>query len=185
MAHPDPRLLHARWERLVRTRAASPGERLAALVVDAGAARRGAVLVACEVAAVALDYVTDDRGTLAHCLNVARWWAAREAGDDGLLAARTRAAEAAARTDADGDRCAWLSLQVSVALVDVALEPMVDLAGKRARDLAACALEAMCWPDLDDEAVREAAVERLHGALDDAIARARELEALLAKRRDG
>ena len=97
-------------------------------------------------------------------------------GDDdtreALLAARTRAAEAAARTDADGDRCAWLSLQASVALVDVALEPMVDLAGKRARDLAGCALEALRWPDLDDEAVREGAVERLHGALDDAIARA-------------
>ena len=169
MAHPDPRLLHARWERMVRTRAASPGERLQALVVDAGAARRGAVLVACEVAAVALDYVTDDRGTLAHALDVARWWAAREAGDDGLRAARARAVEAAARTDADGDRCAWLSLQASVALVDLALEPMVDLAGKRARDLAACAHEAMCWPDVDDAAVRDGASQRLHDALDAAI----------------
>jgi hypothetical protein len=164
----DPRLTE-RWERMVRTRAASPGERLQAVVVDAGNGRRAAVLVACEVAAVALDYVTDDRGTLAHALDVARWWAAREAGGDGLRAARDRAVEVATRTDADGDRCAWLSLQTAVALIDLALEDMVDLAGKRARDLAACALEAMCWPDLDDEEVRAQAVERLHGVLDAAI----------------
>lgn len=170
MARYDPAALAQRWERVVRTRAGSPGERLGARVVDAGAARRGAVRVACAVAAVALDYVTDERGDLAHALDVARWWAAREAGDDGLRAARERAAAVAARTDAAGDRCAWLALQVAVALVDVALEGMVDLAGKRARDLAGYAEEAMRWPDLDDDAVRAAAVERLHAVLDEATA---------------
>ncbi len=168
MAPSDPRELPGRWRRLHATRAAPPDERLRALVIDAGPARRDAVRAACAAAALALDYVTDERGDLAHALDVARWWADREAGDDGLRAARARAAEVAARTDAAGDRCAWLALQAAVALTDVALENMVDLAGKRARDLAACALEAMCWPDLDDEAVRAAAAERLHDALDDA-----------------
>lgn len=161
--------LTGRWGLLQEGRAVAPELRLRLVVLDGH--RRVAVRICAAVAALAVDYVTDERGDLAHVLDVARWWVAGRAGTEGLRAARARAAEVAARTDRDGDRGGWLALQVAVTLADVALEPMADIAGKRARDLVVLTREALCWPDVDDEGLRDAADRRVHEAIDAAQSR--------------
>lgn len=149
----------------------APGARLqmAVTLLDDSRDRRRAVRAAGAVARAALDYVHDEREALERALDVVAWWVDEQAGAAGIAAARDHAAEVASRADAADDRCAWLAMKVAVTLADLALEPMPDLAGKGARDLVAYALEAMCWPDVDDPQLRAAAAEALHARIDEAL----------------
>lgn len=146
-------------------RSLSPGERLQMAVIYLGD-RRACARLAGGVARVALDYLHDGREGLERAIEVALHWASSQADAEGLAAARHGAAELGARVAADDDRCAWTCIQTSLALADVALEPMPDLAAKRARDLAGYVLDAMCWPDVTDGSLRADAAARLHDALD-------------------
>jgi hypothetical protein len=146
-------------------RSASPGRRLQMAVVYLDD-RRACASLAAHVARLALDYVTAERDVLERALDVATYWAEGHADLEGLDAARRDAARAATHAAASDDRCAWTCLQTSVALADVVAEPMIDLAAKRARDLAGYVLDAMCWPDVGDDALRAGLEVTLHDALD-------------------
>lgn len=143
----------------------APGARLQMAVNHLGS-RNAAVTLAAGVAREALEYLLDGREGLERAIEVASHWASAQADAEGLIAARRGASALGARVAADNDRCAWTCIQTSLALADVALEPMQDLAAKRARDLAGYVIDAMCWPDVADEALRADAAERLHDALD-------------------
>ncbi len=146
----------------------NPGRRLQMATVYLFDRRRCASLAA-RVARLALDYVTAEREVLERAIDVATWWARGDADLGGLDAARRHAASSAERAAAEDDRCAWTCLQAALALSDVAVEPMIDLAAKRARDLVGYVLDAMCWPDVGDEALRARLEEDLHDALDAAF----------------
>ncbi len=162
-----------------RRRSLSPGERLQReiLRVDApGAepskrvtARREATRPVVAIVRLVLDYVLDDREHIAHAIDVVEWWTRGQASDEGVVAARESIRGVASRADERDERCAWLAVQAVVALLDVALEPWWELAGKRARDLVGYVLEALCWPDPDDPAAVADASERLHEEIDRAL----------------
>lgn len=149
-------------------RTLTPGRRLQMAMVYLYDRRICAALAA-RVARLALDHVTAEREVLERAIDVATWWAGGDADLEGLDAARRHAASAAARAAAEDDRCAWTCLQVALALSDVVVEPMMDLAAKRARDLVGYVLDAMCWPDVGDEALRAKLEETLHDDLDEAF----------------
>ncbi|MFO0645260.1 MAG: hypothetical protein U0326_03405 [Polyangiales bacterium] len=147
-------------------RTLTPGRRLQMATVYLHDRRLCAALAA-RVARLALDYVTAEREVLERAIDVTAWWAGGDADLEGLDAARRHAATAAARAAAEDDRCAWTCLQAALALSDVAVEPMIDLAAKRARDLVGYVLDAMCWPDVGDEALRARLEATLHDDLDE------------------
>jgi hypothetical protein len=146
-------------------RTTSPQRRLQMAMIELGADPRARVLLAAKVARLGLDYVTDERDVLERAVDVATWWAEGNADLAGLDAAHRDALAAASRASLD-DRCGWACLQAALALSDVGLEPMPDLAAKRARDLVGHLLDAMSWPDVGDETLRASLEENLHDGLD-------------------
>lgn len=146
-------------------RTVSPQRRLQMAMIALDTDHRARVLLAAKVARLGLDYVTAERDVLERAVDVATWWAEGNADLAGLEAAQRDARAAASRASLD-DRCGWACLQAALALSDVGLEPMPDLAAKRARDLVGYVLDAMCWPDDGDEALRAGFEESLHDALD-------------------
>ena len=161
-----------------RRRSLSPGARLQAEVLGRDrppdntkyvapiVLRRNATRPAVAVARLVLDYVLDEREHIAHAIDVVEWWTRGQASDEGVVAAREAIRGVARRADERDERCAWLAVQAVVALLDVALEPWWELAGKRARDLVGYVLEALCGPDPDDPAALAGAAERLHEEID-------------------
>lgn len=157
-------------------RSLSPGERLQREILRVDApnndpgkrvpSRREATRPAVAIVRLVLDYVLDDREHIAHAIDVVEWWTRGQANSEGVVAAREAIRAVAARADERDERCAWLAVQAVVALLDVALEPWWELAGKRARDLVGYVLEALAWPDADDPAALADASERLHGEID-------------------
>lgn len=164
-----------------RRRLLSPGERLQAEVLGRDrppdnnknvapiVLRRNATRPAVAIARLVLDYVLDDREHIAHAIDVVEWWTRGQASDEGVVAARESIRSVASRADERDERCAWLAVQAVVALLDVALEPWWELAGKRARDLVGYVQEALCWPDPDDPEALADTSARLHEEIDRAL----------------
>ncbi len=147
-------------------RALWPGRRLQMAAVHLGD-RRASAAVAAHVARLSLDYVSIEREALERAIDVVSLWSQGNADDEGLIAARRDTSAAIARADAEGDRCACTCLLAAASLFDLALEPVFDVGAKRARDLAGYLLDAMCWPDVNDPALRETFQTTLHEVLDE------------------
>lgn len=147
---------------------ADPALRLRSARLD-GDARAWAATAA--VARACVHHVVEDEATLLRALAVFDDWCARRVQRDALAAVAADVAAARARADADDDRGAYLALESCDALYRAALEGFPEVSARLLWHACRCAMEALAWPDHDDDDIVRGVIARVDAVIDEAMPR--------------